>query len=109
MKIKKGDKVVVICGKDKGKVGVVKQLFPKNQRVIVEGINMLTKHKKPTQQDPEGGIEKKEGPISVSNVMHVLSQKDKNIQTTRIAYKIEKNKNGKKTKKRIAKKTGVEL
>lgn len=70
MKIRVGDKVEVIAGKDKGKQGEVLQTLPKENRVIVEGVNMVTKHIKPSQQDPEGGIITREAPIHISNVAY---------------------------------------
>jgi len=69
MLIKKGDTVVVITGKDKGKKGKVLQAIPKTERVIVEGVNMATKHQKPSQKVQQGGIIHQEAPIHVSNVM----------------------------------------
>jgi large subunit ribosomal protein L24 len=69
MNIKKGDTVVVIAGKDKGKTGKVVQAFPKKERVIVEGVNMVTKHQKATQQMQQAGIVHQEAAIHVSNVM----------------------------------------
>ncbi|PAE01860.1 50S ribosomal protein L24, partial [Bacillus paralicheniformis] len=68
MHVKKGDKVMVISGKDKGKQGVILAAFPKKDRVIVEGVNMVKKHSKPTQANPQGGILNQEAPIHVSNV-----------------------------------------
>ncbi len=68
MKIKKGDKVQVIAGQDKGTVGEVKAVFPKTNKVIVEGVNVRKKHQKPNQINPDGGIVDKEMPINVSNV-----------------------------------------
>ena len=85
MRIKKGDTVVVIAGKDKGKKGKVLQVLPKQNRVIVEGINMITKHQRPDQQLQQGGIIKKEAAIHASNVM--LWDKKAN-QGVRIGYKI---------------------
>lgn len=69
MHVKNGDKVVVISGKDIGKVGKILKAFPKENRVIVEGVNMLTKHKKPAGPTEPGGIVKYEGPINASKVM----------------------------------------
>jgi large subunit ribosomal protein L24 len=69
MYIKKGDTVVVITGKDKGKKGKVLEAIPKTERVIVEGVNMATKHQKPSQKVQQGGIIHQEAPIHVSNVM----------------------------------------
>ena len=68
MKIKKGDKVQVIAGQDKGTVGEVKAVFPKTNKVIVEGVNIRKKHQKPNQINPDGGIVDKEMPIDASNV-----------------------------------------
>ncbi|MCP3742256.1 50S ribosomal protein L24 [Rossellomorea sp. BNER] len=69
MHVKKGDKVMVITGKDKGKTGVVLAAFPKKDRVLVEGVNVVKKHSKPSQVNPQGGIISQEAPIHVSNVM----------------------------------------
>lgn len=94
MKIKKGDMVKVIAGKDKGKEGKV--LSAKDGKVIVEGINQVTKHSKPSQANPQGGIVKKEAAIDISNVMY--SHKGK---ATRIGFKLDGDK-----KVRVAKSTG---
>jgi large subunit ribosomal protein L24 len=67
-KIKKGDRVVVLSGKDKGKVGEVIRAMPKDMKVVVAGVNVHARHRKPTQQSPQGGIERKEAPLHVSNV-----------------------------------------
>ncbi|NIA09803.1 MAG: 50S ribosomal protein L24 [Nitrospiraceae bacterium] len=83
-RIKLGDKVVVIAGKDKGKTGKVLRVMPKKERVIVEGINMVKKHMKPTQKQPEGGIVEAEAPIHISNVMLVDPKEGK---PTRIGIK----------------------
>lgn len=69
MKIKTGDKVRVIAGKDKGKEGVVKRAYPKDERVVVEGVNLVKKALRPTQANPQGGISTTEAPLHVSNVM----------------------------------------
>ena len=69
MKIKKGDKVKVITGHYKGTIGEVLVALPKENKVIVEGVNLVKKHMKPTQANPDGGIIEKEAPIHVSNVM----------------------------------------
>ena len=66
LKIKKGDKVVVLSGKDKGKTGEVTKAFPKDGKVLVAGVNIATRHKKPTQADPQGGLERREAPMPVS-------------------------------------------
>jgi len=84
MRVKKGDTVVVITGKDKGKTGKVLQAFPKKERVIVEGVNMIKKHQKPTANMQQGGIIEKEAPIHVSNVM-LYDSKAKS--GTRVTYK----------------------
>lgn len=96
MKIKKGDNVKVIAGKDKFKEGKVVSVNKKNNTVIVEGVNLRTKHTKPSAANQTGGIITQEGPIDVSNVMYVHKGK-----VTRIGYKVE---DGKKV--RIAKTTG---
>ncbi|MFZ7104421.1 MAG: 50S ribosomal protein L24 [Peptococcaceae bacterium] len=67
--VRKGDNVVIIAGKDKGKRGKVLQAFPADSRVIVEGINIIKKHSRPTQKMPQGGIVEREAPVHVSNVM----------------------------------------
>jgi len=102
MKIKTGDKVVVIAGKDKGKEGVVLQALPKQERVIVEGCGMIKKHLKPSQANPNGGIDSTEAPIHVSNVM-ILDSKAKG--RSRVGYDVDKN--GKKI--RVTKKSGSKL
>lgn len=68
-KIRKGDKVVVIAGKNKGTRGKVLRVLPADERVLVEGVNVVTKHVKPTRQNQRGGIERREAPIHISNVM----------------------------------------
>ena len=95
-KIKKGDTVKVIAGKDKDKEGKVISVDKKNNKVLVEGINKITKHEKPSAANQNGGIVQKEAPIDVSNVMYVHKGK-----ATRIGFKIEKGK-----KVRFAKSTG---
>jgi len=101
MHVKKGDKVKVITGKDKGKTGIVLAVFPKKNRVIVEGVNIVKKHAKPSQENPQGGILDIEAPIHASNVMPL---DPKTGEPTRVGYKIE---NGKKV--RYAKKSGAVL
>jgi len=96
LKIKKGDTVKVIAGKDNGKEGKVMSVDQKNRKVLVEGVNVVTKHAKPSQANPEGGIIQKEAPIDISNVMYVHKGK-----ATRVGFKIEKDK-----KVRYAKSTG---
>jgi len=101
MHVKKGDKVMVITGKDKGKTGVILAAFPKKDRVLVEGVNIVKKHTKPNQENPQGGIVSQEAAIHVSNVMPI---DPKTGEPTRVGYKFE---NGKKI--RIAKKSGEAL
>ncbi|MFV0314253.1 MAG: 50S ribosomal protein L24 [Anaerotignum sp.] len=96
LKLKSGDKVVVITGKDKGKEGKILAVDKKSNRVLVEGVNMISKHTKPNVQNQQGGIIKKEGYIHASNVMYLHNGK-----ATRLGAMI---KDGKKV--RIAKKTG---
>lgn len=98
--VKKDDNVIVISGKDKGKKGRVIAAYPRENRVLVEGVNMMKKHQKPNQQNPQGGIIEQEAPIHVSNVMHV---DPKSGAVTRIGYKVLDN--GKKV--RVAKKSGA--
>ena len=101
MKIKKDDKVVVLSGKDKGKQGKVLIADPKGAKVVVEGVNVATKHQKPRKKGEEGGIIKVETPIYVSKVQLVCPKCGK---ATRVGFKVE---NGKKT--RICKKCGAEV
>ncbi len=96
MKIKKDDMVKVIAGKDKGKEGKVIAVDHKKNTVIVEGVNMITKHTKPSAQNQNGGIVNQEGPIHASNVMYVHKGK-----ATRVGFDF---KDGKKV--RVAKSTG---
>ena len=84
MHVKKGDKVRVISGKDKGKTGVILAAFPKESRVLVEGVNIVKKHSKPSQVNPQGGIISQEAPIHVSNVMPI---DPKSGNPTRVGYK----------------------
>ena len=67
-KIKKGDKVVVLSGKDKGRTGEVAKVMPQEGKVIVSGVNVATRHRKPSQDNPQGGLERKEAPLHVSKV-----------------------------------------
>ena len=67
-KIKKGDRVVILTGRDKGKKGEVLRVFPKENRLIVQGLNLVKRHTRPSQVDPQGGIKTKEAPIHISNV-----------------------------------------
>lgn len=99
MHVKKGDSVIVITGKDKGKKGRVLAAYPKKDRVLVEGINLIKKHSRPSQANPQGGIVTQEAPIHVSNVSLIDPKSGK---PTRIGYKVLDN--GKKV--RVAKKSG---
>ena len=96
LKIKKGDTVRVIAGKDKGKEGKVLHVDVKKNRVIVEGANMITKSMKPSAANQQGGIISREAPLDLSNVMILVDG-----QTTRVGFKVEGDK-----KVRYAKKTG---
>ena len=106
MKIRVGDTVVVIAGKDKGKKGTVVKVMPKANRVVVEGVNVITKHQKPNAINPQGGIVNKEAPIHVSNVAFYDS---KSKSAVKLGYKVSVDENGKKTKVRVNKKTGAEV
>ena len=96
-KIKKGDKVVVLSGKDKGRTGEVVKAMPKEGKVIVSGINVHARHRKPTQTSPQGGIERKEAPLHVSNVAIATADG----KPTRVRFE---ERDGKKV--RVAAKTG---
>lgn len=98
-KIKMGDTVKVIAGKDLGKEGKVIAIDRENHRVVVEGVNKVTKHNKPSVQNQEGGISEKEAALDISNVMLVVDGKP-----TRVGIKVV---DGKKV--RVAKKTGKEI
>ncbi|ACT59755.1 50S ribosomal protein L24 [Hirschia baltica] len=97
-KIKKGDKVVVLSGKDKGKQGVVSRVLVDDQKVVVSGVNMVSRHTKPTQAD-QGGIKNFEAPMHVSNVAHIDPRDGK---PTRVGFKTDDN--GRKV--RVAKRSG---
>ena len=96
-KIKKGDRVVLLAGKDKGRQGQVLKVMPKDERVVVEGLNMVQRHTKASQADPQGGIKNKEASVHVSNVAVV----DSAGKPTRVGFRIEGDK-----KVRFAKTTG---
>ena len=102
MKIKKGDTVKVSAGSSKGKEAKVISVDTDKKKVVVEGVNVVTKHSKPSAGNPNGGIITKEAPIDISNVMLVEGGK-----ATRVGFKVTKDENGKVVKKeRFAKKTG---
>jgi large subunit ribosomal protein L24 len=107
MKIKKNDTVTVIAGNSKGKTGKVLKVFPSENRVIIEGVNLRKRHTKPSQKNAQGGIIEKEAPINVSNVM-ILDPKTN--EATRIGAKlIIDEKTGKKKSVRISKASGEML
>ena len=97
-KIRKGDKVVVLSGRDKGKTGEVTRAMPKDGKVIVSGVNIATRHRKPTQVNPQGGLERREAPMHVSKV---AIDDPKTGQPTRVRFET---KDGKKV--RVAAKSG---
>ena len=97
MKIIKGDSVQVISGSNKGKTGRIIKVFPKIEKVVVEGVNIVKKHARPTQDNPQGGVVEKEAAIHISNVMLVVSGK-----VGRIGYSLKKD----GTKSRVIKKAG---
>lgn len=99
LRIKKGDKVVVIAGKDKGKTGSVLKVYPEESRVIIEGVNIVKRHTKPSQANPDGGIIEKEAPMHISNV---AMADPKTGKPSRVGYKFLED--GKKV--RYAKKSG---
>ena len=84
-KIKKGDKVVVLSGKDKGKHGEVTKSLPKEDKVIVSGVNIHTRHRKPTQANPQGGLERAEAPLHVSKV---AIEDPKTGKPTRVRFEV---------------------
>ena len=83
-KIRKGDRVVVIAGRDKGKIGEVLKVLPKENRAIVQGVNIVKRHQRPTQDQP-GGIVEKEAPIHISNLAHI---DPKDNRPTRVGFRI---------------------
>lgn len=95
-KLKKGDEVVVLTGKDRGKTGEILKMFPEENRVLVAGVNKVKRHNKPSQMSA-GGIEEKEAPIHISNVAYSAGGKP-----SRVGFKLAKD----GTKSRIAKRTG---
>ena len=102
MHVKKGDTVKVLAGKDKGKEGVIKRSIPESQRVVVEGVNIITKALRPTQANPQGGISKTEAPLHVSNVALVCPKCKAATRVSRI-----KNEAGKKV--RVCKKCNQQI
>ena len=105
MRIKKGDVVVVLSGKDKGRTGEVLAVSPALGKVIVKGINIVTKHNRPSNANPDGGIEKREAAFSASKVAYLDPVQKK---ATKIGYKYEE-RNGKSVKVRYCKLSGTVL
>ena len=97
-KIRKGDKVVVIAGKDKGRQGEVTRVMPRDGKVLVDGINVIARHRKPSQENPQGGIDRIEAPLAISNV---ALQDPKTGKPTRVRFE---DKDGKKV--RVAARSG---
>ncbi len=95
-KIKTGDEVVVLAGKDKGQKGKVLKIVKAKDRVIVEGVNIVKKHVKPSAENPQGGIEEKEAPIHISNVALV---DPKSGEATRVGYEVRDGKKVRVSKK----------
>ena len=104
MHVKKNDLVVVVAGNSKGKEGKVLKVFPEKNRVIVEGVNIIKRHTRPSQSNPQGGVVQKEAPINVSNVM---LKDPKSGEKTRVGNSRTKDAvSGKKKVMRIAQKSG---
>jgi large subunit ribosomal protein L24 len=99
-RIKKGDKVVILAGKDKGRTGSVLQVLPTKDKVLVEGVNVHARHRKPDQANPQGGIERRPAPLHISNV----AVADKDGKPTRVRFE---DRDGKKV--RVAVKSGEVL
>lgn len=99
-RIKKGDKVIVLSGKDKGKTGTVTLAMPKADKVVVEGVNVATRHRKPTQANPQGGLERTPAPLHISKVAHVTAEG----KPTRVRFETQ---DGKKV--RVAVKSGEKI
>jgi large subunit ribosomal protein L24 len=102
LKIKKGDTVVVLTGKSKGTQGEVLRTLPRDSKVVVKGVNVLAKNLKPSQANPQGGIERREAPIHVSNV---AIADPKSGKATRVGFSTEKD----GTKIRVARKSGQQI
>ena len=104
MKIRKNDMVMVIAGNARGKSGKVLKVFPAQRRIIVEGVNIMKRHTRPNQKNPQGGILQREAPIHMSNAMLI---EPKANQATRVGMKEVKDEaTGKKRRMRVAKATG---
>jgi len=104
MKIRKNDMVMVIAGNARGKTGKVLKVYPDRSRVIVEGVNLMKRHTRPNQKNPQGGIVQREAPIHVSNVMLVDPRTN---EITRVGMKVVRDETtGRKRRMRVAKSTG---
>jgi large subunit ribosomal protein L24 len=104
MKIRKNDTVMVVSGNARGKTGKVLKVYPDRERIIVEGVNIIKRHTRPNQKNPQGGIVQREETIHVSNVMLV---DPKTSAVTRVGMKVVKDETtGKKRRMRVAKATG---
>lgn len=102
-RLKKNDRVKVICGNHKGKEGKILKIFRSKDSIIVEGVNIIKRHTKPNQKNPQGGITQKEAPIHLSNVMLIDPKAN---ATTRIGMQIIEDEQGKKRRMRYGKKSG---
>ena len=102
LKIKKGDEVIVLTGRDKGKRGMVKQVNVKDSRVVVDGVNMIKRHVRPSQAEPQGGIQEREASIHISNVALIDPSGN---EPTRVGYRIGED--GKKV--RISRRNGKDI
>ncbi len=102
MKLKKGDKVIVISGKDKGKVGTIQKALPSENKVIVDGVNVHKKSQKPTQANPKGGVIEIYAPLDASKVAYYDEKSKKGVK---LGYKLDKDGN----KVRVNKKTNKEI
>ncbi|WP_036452162.1 50S ribosomal protein L24 [Mycoplasma buteonis] len=107
MKFKKDDEVIVIAGKEKGKIGRIEKVLHKTNRVIIKDVNIVTKHNKPTQQNHDGSITEKEAPIHASNVAYLVKKASKNSPAEYSKLGYTTNKDGKKV--RVVRKTKKEI
>nr|WP_318023594.1 50S ribosomal protein L24 [Mycoplasmopsis canis] len=107
MKFKKNDEVIVISGKEKGKIGTIEKVLHDKQRVVIKDVNIVKKHNKPTQQNQDGSITEFAAPIHVSNVAYLVKKasKSQGNQFSKLGYKV--NKDGKKV--RVVRKTQKEI
>jgi large subunit ribosomal protein L24 len=103
LKLKKNDRVKILSGNNKGKEGKILKIFRSNNRVIVEGVNIIKRHTKPNQKNPQGGITQKEAPIHASNVMYIDSKAG---EPTRLGMQVIEEEGGKKKRMRYGKKSG---